>query len=150
MNEDSKNNVVAIVSHHTKVPVQAIMTKSKGKREITDARYFCMRIMFEELKISKSEIGEFFGKHHTTAMYGIKEIRTLCDLNYDKRLLYDKMLDSIASSEPVAAFEDKYTELLRAYAQEKLKRKRLEAEARRLKTENFVIKSAYGYKKNTG
>jgi chromosomal replication initiator protein len=47
----------------------------KRSRNLVKARFICMHILSEKLKISLSKIGDLFHRHHTTVIYALAKIK---------------------------------------------------------------------------
>lgn len=71
-----------------------LLGKRKTK-EIAKARQVCMYFMRDTLGLSQLKIGKFFDRHHTTIMYGIREIEKELLVNPEFQLQIETLMADI-------------------------------------------------------
>jgi chromosomal replication initiation ATPase DnaA len=67
--------VTTIVSKISGVEYDEIVSKKRGTWEVSDARMLSMYFIYMNCKLSKSAIGRFFKKDHTTVIHAMQTIK---------------------------------------------------------------------------
>lgn len=87
-------DVVELVASLGPVSVKQLMS-DRRYGSISPMRSVCYHLMYDRLLMTKSDIAKFFGKDHSTVIYGMKQYNDLYETNKQFRLLADKIGESI-------------------------------------------------------
>lgn len=66
-----QNKIIERVCHYYGVSYSALVGRRKHGRLVLP-RHLCMYLLRRELKMTLPEIGDLFGRHHTTVMHAIE------------------------------------------------------------------------------
>lgn len=89
-----QKRVIDCVAADAKIPVKKLMGISR-KQAYVLPRHICFFLLKSLFPISFQEIGDIFGKDHTTIMHGVKRIKD--EMKNDKELaaIIERLLEAL-------------------------------------------------------
>lgn len=84
------DQIIDCVCGHTNKPKNDVLGRSR-KSDFIQSRHLCMYLLFDLLKMPKSQIGRIFNVNHTTVIHGIKKTEALLETDVEFQNLVNKI-----------------------------------------------------------